>query len=131
MINTITLGDTLLTNSSRFCLGISNLSFPQISWSTAKKGSFVGQKVAAGKFSSFRFGFEWMLVGISFSDLALQRETFFKLLGEIIKDGNKILKINKSNSVNVQIDVKAVTVSADIKAPNALGSPILVEFERL
>lgn len=129
MITDITLGTTQLLNSNRFCLGISNLSFPMISYSSVKKGSFPGQKIAAGKFSSFKFALEWIIVGSSFSDLAVQRETFAKLMGEIIKDETKTLKISKSNGVNIQIDVKAVTVSGDIKAEQGVGSSLLTEFE--
>jgi hypothetical protein len=129
MITSITLGTTLLTNDNRFCTAVNTLSFPVISSSSAKKGGSAGSKIVQGKPEKLKFALEWMIIGSSISDLVTQREDFIELLGEILSTGEQTLKISKSNSVDVQIDVHSVTVSGDVKAEDKNATRMLVTFE--
>lgn len=129
MIISIFLGSTELTSNNRFVQSIRNMGFPDIDYSTVKKGGFTGKKISPGKFSSYKIVIEWQIVGTSFSDLATQRENFILLLGKIISSGSQTLKINKANGVNIQVDVKAVDVFSDPDAADPLNARVLTEME--
>lgn len=129
MISSITLGSTELTSSKRYCTGISNLAFPQISYTVRDKGGFLGRKVTSPLARSYKISTEWTLIGDNFSDLADEREEFAELLGSILSVGSRTLKITKSNSVTVQIDVKTVNVIGNLSAQDKTASFLLVELE--
>jgi hypothetical protein len=129
MVESITLGSTLLTNANRYCTAINTLSFPTIGSSSAKKGGSSGSKIVQGKPEKLKFSLDWTIVGSSISDLVTQREDFIELLGEILSTGEQTLKISKSNLVDVQIDVHSVSVTGDIKAENKNSTKLLVTFE--
>ena len=128
MITQVDLGSTTLTTTKRLLQAVKNLTFPEVNITALRRGSFPGQKVSFGKPAGYKFALEWAIVGDTFSDLATQRETFLKLFGEIIKDGTKTLKINKSNSVNVQIDVMGVKVAGEVQAEDGNASKLLIEL---
>lgn len=128
MITQVDLGSATLTNSKRLLQAVKNLTFPEINITALRRGSFPGQKVSFGKPTGYKFALEWAVVGDTFSDLATQRETFLKLFGEIIKDGSKTLKINKSNAVNVQIDVVGVKVAGEVMAEDGTASKLLIDL---
>ncbi len=128
MITRVDLGATQLTNSNRYLQSASNLAFPDIMATIARKASFAGQKVQLGKPGGYKFAMDWLVTGSSFSDLASQRETFIKLLGQLIKDGSYTLKIYKSNSINVQIEIFSVGVSGSVDAKDGATSKVLVDF---
>jgi len=129
MITSVSLGDTVLTNSKRALLSIKNLAFPEVSYTSAKRGGFIGQTIRGGNIVAPKFGMEWMIFGSSFSDLATERDTFLSLLGEVISAGGKTLKINKSNSVNIQTDIKRIGVTGDIAAEDGLSGTLLIDVE--
>lgn len=129
MITDIFVDDVQLNNSRRYCRGIQNLSFPSLPSIAAGKASMEGQRLTVGKFTSYKFGMDWQLIGSSFSDLASQREEFEKILGSVIASGGKTLKISKSNGVGVQIEIKRTAVTGDITAEDGNGSAMMVECE--
>lgn len=129
MITNAYLGSDQLNTDKRVLQAIRNLTFPDITFQSVKRGGYPGQKISSGKPRSYKFATEWAVVGDTFSDLATQREDFAEILGKILEDGSKTLKINKANGVNVQIDVKALKVAGDLSAANPLLANMLVEFE--
>jgi len=129
MIDAIYLESELLTNGQRFCTAIRNLNFPEVDWSSSKKGGFYGRKLSEGKLVSNRFATEFQLIATDFSDLATQREDFVKLIGQIISDGGKLLKIDKANGTDVQVTVRGVDVSGDVSFADPLNSRMLIEWE--
>jgi len=129
MITNVYLGSDQLNTDKRILQAIRNLTFPDITYQGAKRGGFSGQKLSIGKPRSYKFATEWALVGDTFSDLATQREDFLEILGKILEDGSKTFKINKANSVNIQIDVKTVKVTGDLSAEMPLASKLLIELE--
>jgi hypothetical protein len=129
MITSVYLGSTQLTSSKRFLQSIKNLVFPAISFTSGKRGGFTGQTIRGGNIIAHKFAMEWAIVGTSFSDLATERDNFLALLGEVISAGGKTLKINKSNSVGVQVDVKSISVTGDILPDDGNSGKILIDFE--
>lgn len=129
MINNVYLGSDQLNTDKRILQAIRNLTFPDITYQGAKRGGFPGQKLSIGKPRSYKFATEWAIVGDTFSDLATQREDFLEILGKILEDGSKTFKINKANSVNLQIDVKTLKVTGDLSAQIPLASNVLIELE--
>lgn len=129
MISSIFLDTDQLDNSKRFCRAITNLSFPTISSIASGKASMEGQKINVGKFTSYKFGMDWKIIADSFSDLATQRETFQALIGDVIASGGKTLKINKSNGVGVQIDIKKAIITGDITSEDIGTCSLMVECE--
>ncbi|QQG43390.1 MAG: phage tail family protein [Candidatus Daviesbacteria bacterium] len=128
MIDAVFLAGIQLDNNKRFVTGIRNPTFPNISYTSAKKGGFVGQSVSVGNFSSYQIVMEWQIVGSSRSDLATQRDDFAKLLGAIIRNGTQSLRIDRSNGVDLQIDVNAVKITGDVQSDDTTSSKLLVEF---
>jgi hypothetical protein len=129
MINNVYLGTDQLDSAHRILQAIRNLTFPEISYQSVKRGGYPGQKLSVGKPRSYKFSTEWIVIGDTFSDLATQRQSFAEILGKILEDGGKTFKINKANGVNIQIEVKAITVAGDISANDPLMSNMLVELE--
>jgi hypothetical protein len=129
MIDAIYLEATALTNNKRFCTAIRNLNFPEVDWSSSKKGGFYGRQLSEGKLVSNRFATEFQIVGDDFADLADQREEFIKLIGEIISGGGKLLKIDKANGTDLQVTVKGVDVSGDVSFADPLNASMLIEWE--
>lgn len=129
MIKSITLGTDVLTNEKRFCLSISNLSFPEVVYSSQEKGSFFGKKISTIKLRSFKFSTEWVVLGSDFSDIVTQRKNFLKYIGGIISEGGKILKIENADGNVLQITVKGLNVSGDINPDNQLATPFLIDFD--
>lgn len=129
MIDTITLGSNQLHSTKVFLAKIANLTFPALQSSMAKKGGFSGVKLSISKFQSYKFMTEWMIIADDPSDLATQRETLVGLIGQILSTGSQTLKIDKANSVDVQIDVKSAMVKGDLSAVNYHHSALLIEFE--
>lgn len=129
MIVSIFLDGTELTSTNRFVQSIRNGAFSDIDFSDTKKGGFEGRTISPGKFISYKFVIEWVIIGSSFSDLATQRENFVKLLAAVVSAGGKTLKINKANGVNVQIDIKGIDVLSDVATSDPLNSRILTEMQ--
>jgi len=129
MITSAYLDTDRLDNAKRFLQAVNNLTFPSFSSSSAKKTSFEGIKLSVGKFQSYKFATEWMIVADDPSDLATQREDFAELLGQIFRDTSRTFKLTKDNSVAVQIDVKSASLKGDISSENYQHSKLLVEFE--
>lgn len=128
MIEAVILGTTQLDNTKRFVTGIRNPTFPNISYTSAKKGGFAGQSVSIGNFQSYQLIMEWQIVGNTLSELADQRDAFAKTLGEIIRQGIQTLKIDRANGTDLQIDVNAVKITGDIQSTDVTSSKLLVEF---
>lgn len=129
MIDSVFLDTVQLTAPNRFVLSIRNGGFPDIDYSSVKKGGYTGRTISPGKFISYKFVIEWNIVGSSFSDLANQREAFISLLGNIVSAGGKRLKINKANGINVYIDIKGIDVLTDVSTSDPLNSRVLTEME--
>lgn len=129
MITSIFLDGTELTSANRFVQSIRNGAFSDIDFSDTKRGGFEGRTISPGKFISYKFVIEWVIVGSSFSDLATQRENFVKLLAAVVSAGGKTLKINKANGVNVQIEIKGIDVLSDVATSDPLNSRILTEMQ--
>ena len=129
MITNIFLGSTELTSANRFIVSVKNGGFPEVDYSTTKKGGYSGRKISPGKFSSYKFVLEWQVVGSSFSDLTTQKEIFIALLGQIISSGSKILRIDRANGTDLQIEVKGIDVVTDVSTADPLNSHILTEME--
>lgn len=128
MIEAVILGTTQLDNNKRFVTGIRNPTFPNISYTSAKKGGFVGQSVSIGNFASYQLVMEWQIVGNTLAELADLRDDFAKTLGEIIRQGVQTLKIDRANGTDLQIDVNAVKITGDIQSTDITSSKLLVEF---
>lgn len=128
MIDAVFLDNIQLDTNKRFVTGIRNPTFPNISYTSAKKGGFVGQNVSPGQFSSYQIVMEWQIIGSSSSDLATERDDFARLLGEIIRTGTKVLRLDRSNGVDLQIEVTAVKITGDVQAEDTTSSKMLVEF---
>ena len=129
MITNIYLNGTELTSSKRFILSVRNGGFPEVDYSSTKKGGSSGRKLSPGKFSSYKFSLEWQVVGDSFSDLATQREVFLALLGKVISTGSQVLRIDRANGVDLQIEVKGIDVVTDVDTANPLNARVLTEME--
>ena len=129
MITSVYLGTDQLDSSHRILQAIRNLTFPDISYQSVKRGGYPGQKLSVGKPRSYKFSTEWIVIGDTFADLANQREDFAEILGKILEEGSKTFKINKANGVNVQIDVKGLSIAGDLSASDPLMSNMLVEVE--
>lgn len=129
MITSIFLDTTELTANNRFVQSIRNGGFPDIDQSAVKRGGFTGRTITPSKFISYKFVIEWVVVGSSFSDLANQRETFIKLLGEVISKGGKTLKINRANGINLQVDIKGIDVFSDVSTADPLNTRVLTEMQ--
>ena len=129
MIDGIYLEDTALTNEKRFCTAIRNLNFPEVDWSSSKKGGFYGRTLSEGKLVSNRFATEFQITGVDFGDLATEREDFIRLIGAVISGGGKLLKIDKANGTDLQVVVQGVDVSGDVSFADPLNSAMLIEWE--
>lgn len=128
MINAVFLNDVQLDSPNRFVTGVRNPTFPNISYTSARKGGFVGQSVSLGNFSSYQLVLEWQIVASTTAQLATERDAFAKILGEIIRSGPQLLKIDRANGVDVQIYVNAVKITGDVQATDTTASKLLVEF---
>ncbi len=129
MISSVYLGTDQLDTSKRILQAIRNLTFPEITYQSVKRGGYPGQKLSVGKPRSYKFSTEWIVIGDTFSDFATQRQSFAEILGKILEDGTKTFKLSKANGVNVQIDVKTITVAGDLSANDPLMSNMLIELE--
>ena len=129
MITDIRLDGEQLTNGKRFCQAIRNLNFPEVDWSSNKKGSFFGRNLSKEKIVSNRFAMEFQVVGDDFSDIADQRESFVEIISRVISDGEALLEIDKSNGVKVQANVRGIDLSGDTNFADPLNAKMLVEFE--
>lgn len=129
MISNIYLGNTELTASNRFVTSVRNGGFPDIDNSTTEKGGYTGRTLSIGKFLSYKFVIEWVITATSFGDLATQREIFTQLLGQIVSAGSMQLKINKTNGVNLFIDIKGINVITDVSTQDPLSAVVLTEME--
>ena len=129
MITELYLNTTRLDTNCRHCVALKNISFPEMSMATTKRGGFLGQVVSPPTFLSYRIMMEWVIVGSSFSNLVTERDTFIKLIGSIIKSGGAVLKVSRANSTNLQIEVKSGKVTGELKAGDGTASKLLVELE--
>ena len=129
MITQIRLAGEALTNTKRFCTGIRNLNFPEVDWSSSKKGAYFGRKSSDVKFVANKFGTEWVVVGDDSTDIADQREDFAEVIGRVVSSGSALLEIDKANGVDLQATVKGVDLSGDVSINEPFTATMLVEFE--
>ncbi len=125
----VTLGGQPLTSSKVGLIAVRNAALPQVIYTSTKRGGFSGNKMVTPTFGSYKFIFEWVIVGTSFSDLAIQRRAFVGLLGGIHSAGPKTLKITTEDGAVFQIDVKAFDVTGDLQAGDTIMSTISTTLE--
>lgn len=128
MISSIYLDSTQLDTGGVYCQKIS-APYPDLSFSAAVRGGYSGRKMSLPRYISQRIVTEWMIIAGGYSELATARDSFLKLMGSIISNEGATLKINKSNSIGVQIEVKSAKVSGDISPENVGWCKFMVEFE--
>ncbi|MCL4389824.1 MAG: phage tail family protein [Patescibacteria group bacterium] len=129
MITSVTLGNNQLTGAQVFCTAIRNAGFPGVAYTRTKRGGYQGSKLVTPTFVGYKIELEWKIIGVSFSDLATQRENFINALGLVHSQGSQTLIIAKSNGIQVQADVKAIDVTADLDTDNLLATNVLTEME--
>ena len=129
MITSIYLGSIQLDTNKRVLSSIRNLSFPFIQYSAIRKGSFAGQSISPSNFASYKLALEFTVAGSSFANLADEREQFVADLAEILAEGSELLKINKSNGVNTQVEIKGVDIDADADARDPITAKFRIEME--
>lgn len=129
MITAVTLGGIPLTSAQVLLQSFKNGSFPATVYTRSKRGGKNGNKLITPTFSSYQFVADFQIVGTSFSDLALQRDVFLGIIGNIHSNGVQTLLLTRSDGTSRQIDIKAVEVTGDIDTDSGLGSIIEVTFE--
>lgn len=125
----ITLGNTQLNNDNCLLTGVGGLSFPTISFSIQDKGGFNGRKVSRSSLRSYSFSTSWLVSGSSFENVQNERDSLITAIGAILSQGSQLLKISRWNAKDVQIEVKSVKLTGDIKAEDGISHTILIEFE--
>lgn len=127
MITQIEIDSTVITNNKRYCTGLDGLAFPVTASTLLRRGSFAGSKVVQGQPQGFKLGLEFVLISSSFSDLVTQRDAFLEVLGGILT-APKTLKITRSDSTNVQIDVSGISVKGYIDAEDGNSAKLYIDM---
>jgi len=129
MITGLTLGGVALTKDKWLLQAFKNGSFPSTVYTRSKRGGKNGSKLVTPTFASYQFVADFLIVGDSFSDLALQRDAFLGVLGTIHSAGMQTLVATRSDGTGRQIDIKALEVTGDITTDDGLSSLIEVTLE--
>ena len=129
MITALTLGGFALTKDQWLLQTFKNGSFPATVYTRSKRGGKNGSKLITPTFSSYQFVADFLIVGTSFSDLALQRDAFLGIIGLVHSAGSQTLIATRSDGTSRQIDIKAVEVTGDISTDDGLSSLIEVTLE--
>jgi len=129
MITALTLGGLALTKDKWLLQAFKNGSFPATVYTRSKRGGKNGSKLVTPTFASYQFVVDFLIVGSSFSDLALQRDAFLGIIGIVHSGGSQTLIATRSDSTSRQIDIKAITVTGDLTTDDGLSSLIEITFE--
>lgn len=128
MIDAIYLNSNRLDTDGRYLTAIKNLSFPESVQSGGRRGGYYGQKLSPLMLGGFRFSTEWVIAAASFSALATAGETFASYIWSIIGNGTATLKLNKTNGVDVQVEVVGVQLTGDVLAGDGMSRQVMIEF---
>lgn len=112
-----------------FLQAFNNASFPAATYTRSKRGGYQGSKVVNPTFASYQFVLTVQIVGKSFSDLVIQRDTFFGILGTIHSAGAQTLVITRSDGQMRQLDIKAIQVTGDIAIADMNSSTVQITLE--
>jgi len=125
----MTLGGVSVLNNQWLLQGFKNGSFPSTIYTRSKRGGKNGSKLVTPTFDSYQFVVDFIIVGTSYSDLALQRDIFLGIWGNIHSLGTQTLIITRSDGTSRQIDVKAIEVTGDITTDDGTSSIIEITLE--
>lgn len=129
MVIGLTLGGQSLIGPQWFLQGFKNGSFPATVYTRSKRGGKNGSKLITPTFASYQFVADFLLVGTSFADLALQRDIFLGILGTVHSAGVQTLIATRSDGTSRQIDIKAIEVTGDITTDDGTSSVIEITLE--
>lgn len=129
VLDTTVLYDTSLPSQKWLPISIDGLDFPTVVYSSKNKGGADGRIITLGGFGGHDIAMEWFIHGDTFSDFVTQRDNFVGVWGKIISDGAKYLKINRGNSKNIQLLIKAVKITGSVDAMSPVSCKILVTME--
>ena len=127
MINNIYLDNIQINNTNAICTSVSN-PFPIINYSTGNRGGGYGSKITLANPRGFKIATEWIVVGSDFSNLILNKQTFLKVVGDLIINQGATLKVDLANGKSLIVSVKAAVVTGDITASDGTSCKLLVEF---
>lgn len=129
MITALSLGGYTLTRTQWLLQAFKNGNFPATVYTRSKRGGKNGSKLITPTFASYQFVLDFQIVGTSFSDLAVQRDSFLGILGLIHSAGSQTLIATCSDGSMRQIDIKAVEVTGDLTVNDGTSSIIEVTLE--
>ncbi len=129
MVTGLTLGGQSLISDQIYLTAFKNGSFPATVYTRSKRGGYQGNKLVTPSFASYQFVLDFTIVGKSFSDLALQRDIFFGILGTIHSAGVQTLIATRSDGTSRQIDIKAISVTGDLTTDDGVSSLVEITLE--